>query len=723
MPTELYDRKTILEGIEHNCLGAVGSSGVIVGGRKIGKTRLLNHVRGLGPSRKESLFCQVFVDDLEVYDFSEHWFLRLLLQELKTAIDKQVAEMAPQEQTWHNELASLATATTTSSQAKALNASIRELDTLRTVNAMIDKLLNSPDTLAPAQTHQIFTELQRIQKRIVLLIDEFHRVMLQPKATNKLFAFLRAGSNSGKILTLVSSPVHLMDPSLHVGADKSYDRLNLFNHFQVQFLEPFTSSEAEGYLDWLGTVDPPLTAAEKQYICELGGGSPHFLRQAWELFSKHRPSTPEARGEFERITAARAFDSDFQSIWANCSPAQQKVLADIVEKGESKSSIADQLEREGYFSKSPAGIRFFSSLFSYFIKGHNPEPAAPVEPAPGAGLAQSSAVTAGKVELIDAQLPTAMGLASSEAKIFRCKVTNDGSADASVTVKCGVTRFGQNTRRQFGIEPGKTMEVEGFAIFLDDRVRKLENPVATNVNYEITAGIPGHEQIVCNGQLPITLLPPNYFLMAVWEPIRQVLLNYTWLIAAWVRRRGKELQQILTTAASTCPLEGYQAPHGTDQAEHTRRQVEAIYDAVKTHGLAYQGSARVYLNRPEYLMQQVRLPEQSLQDKAANCLDMAVLFSSLLSSCEIDPLILFVPGHAIVGWKDGAGGMEFLQTTGIAQNSFAEACTAGMAIYAGHRDACTACLQLLPETIEDPENFAVLIDISAVSRTRQMTKI
>jgi hypothetical protein len=36
---ELYDRKLILDVIERDCLGDPGSSGVIVGSQKVGKTQ------------------------------------------------------------------------------------------------------------------------------------------------------------------------------------------------------------------------------------------------------------------------------------------------------------------------------------------------------------------------------------------------------------------------------------------------------------------------------------------------------------------------------------------------------------------------------------------------------------------------------------------------------------------------------------------------------------
>ena len=109
-------------------------------------------------------------------------------------------------------------------------------------------------------------------------------------------------------------------------------------------------------------------------------------------------------------------------------------------------------------------------------------------------------------------------------------------------------------------------------------------------------------------------------------------------------------------------------------------------------------SAKVYLNDAKNYMHQVRLPEQALKDGAANCLDMAVLFASLMVSCQIDPLILFAPGHAVVGWRDGAGGMEFMQTTGIAELSFEEACQQGRDLFHGRGPQCAV------EIAEQPAN-------------------
>jgi hypothetical protein len=148
-----------------------------------------------------------------------------------------------------------------------------------------------------------------------------------------------------------------------------------------------------------------------------------------------------------------------------------------------------------------------------------------------------------------------------------------------------------------------------------------------------------------------------------------------------------------------------------------------LYNAVKARNLQYRNNAQVYLKSDEQNVQIVRLPEQTLVEKAANCLDMAVLFASLMVSCGINPLILFLPGHAIAGWRDGAGGMEFLQTTGLENQDFNAACKSGNDLYIANKDRCDACLEGFPVQIADPEDFAILVDVLAISKAHGLTKL
>jgi hypothetical protein len=180
----------------------------------------------------------------------------------------------------------------------------------------IQKRLERTEPLESAKAFQVFNSFRRIRKRVVLVIDEFHRMMRETGFTNRLFAFLRGASMQGKIMTLVSSPVHLMDPALHgPDVEDRYDRLNLFNHYQIQFLEPFTQEEAEGFLDWLPPIEPALGPAEKKYIYRLAGGSPHFLRKTQDLFGKIRLQTDEKWRDFESKLIVQEFEPDLTLLW------------------------------------------------------------------------------------------------------------------------------------------------------------------------------------------------------------------------------------------------------------------------------------------------------------------------------------------------------------------------------------------------------------------------
>ena len=107
------------------------------------------------------------------------------------------------------------------------------------------------------------------------------------------------------------------------------------------------------------------------------------------------------------------------------------------------------------------------------------------------------------------------------------------------------------------------------------------------------------------------------------------------------------------------PLQGYQA-HNKDDVIN---QVRAIFDTVRSIGVSYVNST---VNFGQIgIGQRVRLPRTSLQQKAANCIDGAVLFASLFENIGLEPVIVLIPNHAFVGVRLAPGGKDilFIETT------------------------------------------------------------
>ena len=84
-------------------------------------------------------------------------------------------------------------------------------------------------------------------------------------------------------------------------------------------------------------------------------------------------------------------------------------------------------------------------------------------------------------------------------------------------------------------------------------------------------------------------------------------------------------------------------------------------------------------------MEPARAPaEATWRDRRANCIDSSVLIAAALERIGLQPLIVLVPGHAFVGYRNGDGSAEFLETTllGVragAADSFERARAAGRA--------------------------------------------
>ncbi len=76
-----------------------------------------------------------------------------------------------------------------------------------------------------------------------------------------------------------------------------------------------------------------------------------------------------------------------------------------------------------------------------------------------------------------------------------------------------------------------------------------------------------------------------------------------------------------------------------------RYQVAAIYEALRSEGLFYSSIPASF----ESLGQRVRLADKVLTDKTGNCLDLSILMASCLEDAGINPVIIFMKGHAMVG--------------------------------------------------------------------------
>lgn len=153
------------------------------------------------------------------------------------------------------------------------------------------------------------------------------------------------------------------------------------------------------------------------------------------------------------------------------------------------------------------------------------------------------------------------------------------------------------------------------------------------------------------------------------------------LIASWII--PKDAREILskTNMLYNSAVVGYQKSlfesytniKGLEYRDIIRHQTEQIYRVLKKeYQIVYDGGG---------IGQTINFPQETLKYKSANCIELSVLFSSILLEAGIEPVIVIIPDHAFIGWQiwDHLHEYDFLETTviGEKEKSFNDALLTG----------------------------------------------
>jgi hypothetical protein len=322
--------------------------------------------------------------------------------------------------------------------------------------------------------------------------------------------------------------------------------------------------------------------------------------------------------------------------------------------------------------------------------------------------------------------PTALAWAQPQLihPLISFKLTNPTESEVGITLECELLDYGHHSPEFTRVPQGGSATVDlqftlknPFPIFFDTRWGDFQ--------YSAWLELPtGAKTPLARTGVRMTLTPMDTFVFAHRDAVSRKLKDLSWMIAAWV---SKEQAVGLPVVAKAREINGNEARGYAvaDVAAGVRAQVKALYEALqKTGNLTYDDTAVVYHLDGSDFAQRVRLPNRSLKEGAANCLDGCVLFASLLAAIGLHPIILLLPGHAIVGWKlenSETSDVEFLETTVLAKKTFDEACTEGMT----RRAAVKTLADNWQYTgkITDVKAFAIPIDIEKEWSSRRVVPL
>jgi hypothetical protein len=128
--------------------------------------------------------------------------------------------------------------------------------------------------------------------------------------------------------------------------------------------------------------------------------------------------------------------------------------------------------------------------------------------------------------------------------------------------------------------------------------------------------------------------------------------QYAPFIASWITPHDERVEEILRKAKEFMPgrrLPGYEPEKdAAGQEQMTYSEARSIYRALQEAGVSYVKSSMT-LGAHQDTSERVRMPESSLRDVSANCIDGVVMYASLFENLGMEPVVLLLPGHAYVG--------------------------------------------------------------------------
>jgi hypothetical protein len=271
---------------------------------------------------------------------------------------------------------------------------------------------------------------------------------------------------------------------------------------------------------------------------------------------------------------------------------------------------------------------------------------------------------------------------------------NDASEARRICVRTYLEELSSQDVRTLVLEPHSETRINVRPPLLPARVREMTAERWTTWHL-VVEDLDQGSKIERHEGIEVLCLPPSFGFYGVARPETGQLIDLTPYFAAWVTPCSEAVQNLIRRAASFTSR-GLLKSYVQDPVAITE-QVQALYLSLREAGITYIDSV-VPLETPAgYVSQGPRLPRESLTLKSANCLDGTLLFASLLEGASLRPILVFVPGHAFVGWELNEEGDEydFLETTLISSTAFAEACRVGRRLYEDNLKYYTQTVRVL----------------------------
>ncbi|HEX4144825.1 MAG TPA: hypothetical protein VHY91_15080 [Pirellulales bacterium] len=125
--------------------------------------------------------------------------------------------------------------------------------------------------------------------------------------------------------------------------------------------------------------------------------------------------------------------------------------------------------------------------------------------------------------------------------------------------------------------------------------------------------------------------------------------DISFMFAAYVNEQHPFVDKLLREALDGGVVDSFTGYQSGDSAE-VYRQVYALWNALSQRDVRYSNITTSAAETDAVHSQHVRLIDESINNGQANCVDGSVLLASLLRKIDIEPVLVYVPGHCYLAF-------------------------------------------------------------------------
>lgn len=220
------------------------------------------------------------------------------------------------------------------------------------------------------------------------------------------------------------------------------------------------------------------------------------------------------------------------------------------------------------------------------------------------------------------------------------EIINDGTEDVrNIIIECSGDFFQDYKSSVIGIiKAGKSIRFQGMDLSpVPSKVASVtERTVSTFLLKVVSQEQSGGMKELFSQSYDIDVMPYDQWLGTSILP--QCLASFVMpnnpAINAIVLKAAAKLKELTGSSAFT--------EYQTGNSNEVRKQVAAVYGALHAENIVYRSVPASY----EAIGQRITLPDQVLSTKLGNCIELTLLFASVLESIGINSGIVLQKGHA-----------------------------------------------------------------------------